>query len=223
MAAASDLQTVLPVLAERFTAIGGAKINPVFGASGQLAEQVRHGAPYDLFLSANVRFVRDLTTEGLVQPDSLRVYARGRLVLVTLRGAKIQVRTLADLSQSEIKHIAIANPDFAPYGLAARESLERSGLWESLKPKVVKAETVRQALQYVQAGNADVGLVAHSVARDADVRAVDVDQGLYEPILQGLGIVKSTKFGGEAQSFADFVLGAEGQKTLASFGFGPPR
>ena len=175
MAAASDLQGVLPNLAERFTAATGITITPVVGASGQLAEQIRQGAPFDVFLSANIAYVRKLASEGHITADSVRVYAQGRLVLVVNRQSNVTVKALADLTGPEVKHIAIANPDVAPYGLAARQTLEKSGLWDSLKPKVVQAETVRQAMQFVQSGNAEVGLVAHSVAEDPRVRKIDVD------------------------------------------------
>ena len=103
------------------------------------------------------------------------------------------IESLADLTRPEVKRIAIANPDFAPYGLAARQTLEQSGLWERLKPKIVHADTVRLAFQFVQAGNAEVGLVAHSVAQVPEVRSIEVDPSLYEPILQGLGVISRSK------------------------------
>jgi molybdate transport system substrate-binding protein len=222
VAAASDLQGVMPTLTDRFTASTGVKVTPIVGASGQLAQQIRQGAPFDVFLSANMTFVRDLAGEGLIEPDSVRAYARGRLVLVVNRASGVTVEGLAALARPEVKRVTIANPEFAPYGRAARQTLEKAGLWEGLKPKLVQAETVRQALQYVQTGNAEVGLVAHSVAGVPEVRPSESDPALYEPILQGLGLVARSGHGESARQFARFLLGGEGQKILASYGFDPP-
>jgi molybdate transport system substrate-binding protein len=222
VAAASDLQGVLPTLIDRFTATSGVTITPVFGASGQLSQQIRQGAPFDVFLSANMAFIRDLTKEGLIESDTVGAYARGRLVLVVNRESKATVEGLAGLIRPEVKRIAIANPETAPYGLAARQALEKSGLWERLKPKLVEAESVRQALQFVQTGNAEAGLVAHSVASVAEVHRTEVDPALYEPILQGLGVVARSGHGESARQFTRFLLGGEGQKVLAAYGFDPP-
>jgi molybdate transport system substrate-binding protein len=222
VAAASDLQGVLPKLADRFTAATGIAVTPVIGASGQLVQQIRQGAPYDVFLSANQAYVLDLAKAGLINADSVRVYAQGRLVLVLNKQSSVAVKGLADLTRSEVKRIAVANPELAPYGLAARQALEQSRLWDSLKPKVVLAESVRQAFQYVQSGDAEVGLVAHSVAQGPEVRSIEVDAGLYKPILQSLGVIAGSKHGPAARRFASFLLSDESQKQLAAFGFGPP-
>jgi molybdate transport system substrate-binding protein len=222
VAAASDLQGALPALTERFTAGTGIRVTPIVGASGQLAQQIRQGAPFDVFLSANMTFVRDLAREALIEPDSVRFYARGRLVLAVNRTSGVVVDGLAALARPEVKRVAIASPELAPYGLAARQALEKAGLWESLKPKLVQAETVRQAMQFVQTGNAEAGLVAHSVARVSEVTVIDIDAALYEPIFQGLGVIARTDRGGPARRFAQFLLDADGQKVLESCGFGPP-
>jgi molybdate transport system substrate-binding protein len=221
VAAASDLQGVLPKLTERFAAATGITVTPVIGASGQLAQQIRQGAPFDVFLSANMAFVRDLAKAGLIDPDSVRAYARGRLVLVVNRSAGVTVDGLKALSQEKVRRVAIANPEVAPYGKAAQQALEKAGLWEDLKPKVVQADTVRQALQFVQTGNAEAGLVAHSVSGVPEVIATDIDPTLYEPILQGLGITSNSGNGEPARQFARFLLDGGGQSVLTSFGFGP--
>jgi molybdate transport system substrate-binding protein len=112
-----------------------------------LTQQIRQGAPLDVFLSADMAFVRDLAKENFVEPDTVRAYARGRLVLVVNRASGMTLEGLPALVRPEVKRVAIANPEFAPYGRAARQALEKAGLWEGLKPKIVQAETVRQALQ----------------------------------------------------------------------------
>ena len=220
MAAASDLQAALPVLAERFRQAHGIEIIPVFGSSGQLAQQIEQGAPYDVFLSANKAFVERLASKGAVKADSVTPYTQGLLVLVVNRKSGVAVNGLADLTKTEVKHVAIANPDVAPYGLAAKQALERSGL-AAVTPKLAQAESVRNALQFVQTGNAEVGLVAHSAADVPEVRRIDLDRTLYDPVMQYLGIVSRTENPIAARKFADFLLSDEGRKLFVSFGFVP--
>src|SRR5271157_2324284 len=220
IAAASDLQRVLPRLIERFQSQAPTAMTPTLtlDASGQLAQQIKAGAPFDLFLSANVKFVSDLAAAGLVEPASVQPYARGSLVLCLHRAAGDQVRGLADLSRPEIKRIAIANPDYAPYGLAARQALERAGLWSSLESKIVRANSVRQAMIYVQNGDAEAALVSHALVAP-EVRVIEVDVALYDPLIQALGIVAATKERDRASALAKFILGDEGQAILRENGF----
>jgi len=220
IAAASDLQRVLPRLIERFQNQTPTTVTPTltFDASGQLAEQIKAGAPFDLFLSANVKFVTDLAAAGLVEPASVQPYARGSLVLCLHRAAGDQVRGLADLSGPEINRIAIANPEYAPYGVAARQALERAGLWSSLESKIVRANSVRQAMIYVQNGDAEAALVSHALVAP-EVRVIEVDAALYDPLIQALGIVAATKQRDRARALAQFILGGEGQAILRESGF----
>ncbi len=221
VAAASDLQVALPALAERFTKESGVKTSLTFGASGQLAEQIKQGAPFDVFLAANQSFVNDLAAQGFIPPESIRPYARGTLVLVVHRESGRPIERLSDLRRSEVKKIALANPAFAPYGAAGKQVLERAGLWPAVEPKTVQAETVRQALQFVQSGNVEAGLVGKSIADVPEVRVVEVDPTLYDPIVQGLGVVARTKHPELAEKFIRFLLSAEGQAILSKFGFSP--
>ncbi len=222
IAAASDLQNVLPILAGRFTQRNKVEVTLTFGASGQLTEQIKQGAPFDVFLAANQAFVKNLAAARLVRPDSVRQYARGTLVLAVHPGSSRVVSGLPDLAKPEVKRIAIANPATAPYGAAAKQALERSGLWASIEPKLVRAESVRQALQFVETGNAEAGFASHANARTAKVRVVEVDPELYDPIVQALGVIAESKRGDDAEAFARFVLGDEGQRILAEYGFKPP-
>ncbi len=219
IAAASDLQLALPKLVDRFQARTGIAVVPVFLASGQLAQQIRQGAPFDVFLSANEAFVRDLASEGLIRPESVHAYARGSLVLAVYHELGDQVRSLADLAKPEVKKIALANPDTAPYGKAGKQALERAGLWTKLESKIVMAESVRQALLYAQKGDAEAALVGRAIASVPEVRPVEVDPALYDPIVQALGIVAATRRTADAEAFARFVLGEEGQAILKEFGF----
>jgi molybdate transport system substrate-binding protein len=216
------LQTVLPILAAQFTRKTGVDVTQTFGASGQLTEQIKQGAPFDVFLAANQAFVKNLAAAGIIRADSVRPYARGTLVLVVHPGSSGVVSGLADLAKPEIKKIAIANPATAPYGAAAKQALERSGLRARLEPKLVQADSVRQALQFVETGNAEAGFASHANARTAQVRIIAVDPAQYDPIVQALGVVAGSKRPDSAEAFARFMLGEEGQKVLAEFGFKPP-
>jgi len=222
IAAASDLQRVLPGLARRFEVTTGIATNLTFDASGRLTEQIKAGAPYDVFLSANESFPRELARARLVVPDSVRPYARGSLVLCLHRGVSAPVRGLSDLTRPEITKIAIAHPEYAPYGMAARQALERAGLWSSLEPRIVRTDTVRQALIHVQNGDTEAALVSRALAGVPEVRILEVDPALYDPLIQVLGIVAGSNWRGHAESFARFVLGQEGQAILREGGFEDP-
>ncbi len=221
VAAASDLQSVLPELARRFTETTHVAVIPTFGASGQLAEQIKAGAPFDIFLAANQKFVTDLAAGGFVHPGSVAPFAQGTLVLAIHRESGRTIEGLADLKKPDVKKIALANPALAPYGAAGKQALERAGLWTEVEPRIVQAESVRQALQFVETGNAEVGLVGKAIAGGANVRVVAVDPALYDPIIQGLGIVARSR-SRSAEPFSAFVLGPEGQRILAYFGFKAP-
>jgi molybdate transport system substrate-binding protein len=219
IAAASDLQTALPILAKRFGERSKVELTLTFGPSGQLAEQIKAGAPFDVFLSANQTFIRDLIAGGFVRPESIHPYARGSLVLAVHRESGRPIESLADLDRAEIKKIALANPETAPYGAAGKQALERSGLWSKLEPKIVQAESVRQALQFVQSGNAEAGLVGRAIANLPEIRVVEVEPRLYDPIVQALGIVTRTRKAEAAEKFVEFVVGEEGQSILRDAGF----
>jgi molybdate transport system substrate-binding protein len=221
IAAASDLQLALPKLRDQFQARTGIATELSFGASGRLAEQIKAGAPFDVFLAANQSFVRELAEGGFVKPESVHSYARGSLVLAVFHEFDDQVRSLADLTKPELKKIALANPATAPYGKAGKQALERAGLWTRVEPKVVLADSVGQALLYAQKGDAEAALVGRAIANVSGVQIVEVDPQLYDPIVQALGIVAASARTADAEQFAQFVLGKEGQRILKESGFAP--
>jgi molybdate transport system substrate-binding protein len=222
IAAASDLQAALPKLGDRFQARRGIAITPTFLSSGVLAQQIKQGAPYDIFLAANEAFVRDLAGAGLIRPESVHAYARGSLVLAVHAAPDVRVRSLADLAGLGVKKVALANPETAPYGRAGKQALERAGLWENVRSKIVVAESVRQALLYAQNGDAEAALVGRAIASVPEVRTVEIDPGLYDPIVQAMGIIADSPRRADAEAFIEFVLEQEGQAMLKSFGFQPP-
>ncbi len=222
IAAASDLKKALSVLAKRFTSDTLIEVNITFGASGVLAKQIQSGAPFDLFLAANISFVDKLAEDGHIDRNSVEPYARGKLVLAVGKTTGEAVQSLADLTRPEVKKIALANPVTAPYGAAGKQALERAGLWEKVSPKIVQAESVLQALQFVSSGNAEVGLVSSAISDEPDLKIVEVDPKLYDPIIQGLGVVSKTALTRDAEAFVRFLQSKDGQEILSSFGFSRP-
>ena len=220
VAAAADLSLAFEEMGKLFLARTGKKVSFSFGASGALAKQLAQGAPFDLFAAANAGFVDSAVQAGACDAKTKAVYARGHIVVWTKLGGPI-VRTLADLQGADIKHIAIANPEHAPYGKAAREALTRAGLWPALEAKIVHAENVRQALQFAQTGNADAAIVALSlVAKDRTGTRLDVDPGLHGAIEQALVVCNQGHNNEGGREFAKLVESSDGQALLRRYGFG---
>lgn len=219
VAAAADLQFAFTDLARLFEEQTGHKVTLVFGSTGQLAQQIENGAPYDLFAAANIDYIHQLAEKELVLEESLALYARGRIVLAANRKAGVQVLELKDLLDPRIQHIAIANPEHAPYGVAARQALEAAGIWEAIEPKLVLAENVRQALQYVQTGDAEAGIVALSVANVPEIHWTLIDDQLHRPLDQALAIVAASPHPDLAGQFAKFINSESGRPVMRRYGF----
>lgn len=214
VAAAADLARTPPSISASFAKISGIQTTFAFGASGMLARQIENGAPYDVFLSANDVLIKQLASSGQLLPGSLVLYAQGRLALWSRNQA---IRTLADLGAPGTRHVAIANPQHAPYGKAAQEALTKLGLWEKLSGKIVYGENVQQALQYAQTGNADAALVAWSLVYDKG--GVLAPASLYSPIRQMGAVVKTSRHPEAAAAFLRFLTSPAGREILRKFGF----
>ncbi|CAN5409346.1 molybdate ABC transporter substrate-binding protein [soil metagenome] len=222
VAAASDLTFAFRELGERFETETGTRVLFTFGSSGQLAQQILHGAPVDLFASANLRFVDELETADRLVPGTRAVYARGYLTLWTRADATRVPERIEDLARPEYRRIAIANPQHAPYGVAAREALQAAGLWETLQPRLVYGENIRQTLQFAESGNAEVAIVALALALATDGRWVQVPEQLHQPLDQALAVVRGSANEADARRFAALVTGEEGRAVLRRYGFGIP-
>jgi molybdate transport system substrate-binding protein len=222
VAAASDLQLALPEISKLYETQTGNRVTLVFGSTGLLTQQIENGAPYDLFLSANAGYIQRLLEQDLVVEDSVELYAYGRLVIAVNRGSGVQASSLPDLLSPQIRNIAIANPDHAPYGLAARQALESAGLWDSLQDRLVLGDNVRQALQYVQSGDAQVGLVTMSIASVPEVSWMLVDSSLHQPLEQTLAVTRSANRPDIARQFSAFIASDRGRQVLYSYGFEVP-
>ncbi|MFO7635471.1 MAG: molybdate ABC transporter substrate-binding protein [Caldilinea sp.] len=219
VAAAADLQNAFTELAARFEDRTGQPVTLVFGSTGQLAQQIENGAPFDLFAAANIAFVDQLRDKGLVFDDSVALYAEGRIVLAINRQAGVEADALDDLLDPAIQRIAIANPEHAPYGTAAREAIINAGLEDALEPKLVYGENVRQALQFIQTGDAQAGIVALSIADAPEITWALIDAELHNPLRQALAVVKSSTQPEAARAFAAFINGEEGRPIMQRYGF----
>jgi molybdate transport system substrate-binding protein len=217
--AASDLGPPFKQIVPQFERKTRATVTLVLGSTGTLAQQIRNGAPADLFFAANESFVNDLANENLTLRQTHAVYARGRVATVSLKSSGVRIEALSDLANPKIRRIAIANPQHAPYGLAARQALEASGLWRALEPKLVFGENVQQAVQFVRSGSAEAGLVARSVAGTSDLHWTLVDDRLHAPLNQMAVVLARTKQPAASMSFIEFVNGVQGQFVMRQFGF----
>jgi molybdate transport system substrate-binding protein len=217
--AAADLSQAFGEIAPLFEQVEGTEVRLVFGSTGTLALQIEHGAPADLFFAANVSVVDRLREQGLVVAATERLYARGRLVIVTSAGTGPRVDVPADLTRPEVRGVVIADPERAPYGQAAREALKAAGVWDAVSPKLVYAENIHQALQFVQSGAADAGITALSVARVPNIRFVMIDERLHRPINQAAAVVTASRRQPAARDFLAFVNGPRGRAIMTRYGF----
>lgn len=219
VSAAADLIYAFTELGQAFEQQTGIPVVFNFGSTGQLAQQIEQGAPVDLFAAANVSFVDELAQQGRVLPGTVQIYARGHLTLWTRAGSPLRIERIEDLAQPAVQRIAIANPDHAPYGIAAREALQSAGLWDALQPKLILGENVRQALQYAETGDVDVAIVALSLSLEVDGQWVLVPEELHASIDQALAVVAGSRNEAAARAFADFINGPTGRPIMRQYGF----
>lgn len=221
---AASIHPVAVELAARFEADHGTPVTLVAGASGTLAEQVRQGAPLDLLISADSRYTSDLAAEGLLDGARIAVLATGELVAITsLDGAPDGVAAL--LHGSVVRQVALANPDLAPYGDAARRYLQEQGLWEDAAERVVYGENVAQAFQFVASGNAELGFVPRSLVIASGAEGVRALAPLPAETSAGLqvtaGVNRESGLTGAAERFIDSMGDAAAAGTWRRFGYAP--
>ncbi len=233
VAAAADLEPVLPPILAQFQRATGIHAEATYQASAMLTTQFENGASFDLFLSADLSFPKRLISDGLADAagsaDSTTPipYARGTLVLWARKDSQLPPPSLDLLRSPALKSLAIANPDRAPYGRAAVAALHSLNLYDALKPRLVTAENISQAAQFVDSANADAGLISLTSALTprlaADGSYFIVPRGLYPPIEQGAVIVSNTRQRAAAHKLLDFLLSPPVQAQLARSGLTPVR
>ncbi|RME99614.1 MAG: molybdate ABC transporter substrate-binding protein [Chloroflexi bacterium] len=219
VAAAADLQTAFTELGQTFEQQTGQPVRFSFGSTGKLTTQIENGAPFDILAAANESYIDRLAAGGYIIPGSQQLYAQGQLVLVVNRESGVQATVLQDLLDSNIARVAIANPAHAPYGQAAQEALQSAGLWGVVQPKLVLGENVRQTLQFVQTGDAPVGIVARSIADVPEVSYTPLPANLYPPLKQALAITKTSTRPEAARQFVEFISSPQGRSIMQKHGF----
>jgi len=194
----------------------------ILGSSGKLTAQIVHGAPYDVFLSANMSYPQKLYTLKLASKPI--VYAEGSLALLSMKRQDFS-ETLAVLKTTNIKKIAVANPRTAPYGIATKEALEKANLYKELKHKFVYGESISQTVSYTMTA-ADIGFIAKSALftpkmnlYKEGIHWIEVDRNLYTPIEQGAVVLHSSKYMQEAKSFLSFLSSKEAKKIFKNHGY----
>lgn len=227
VAAAADLNAALADLVGRFSASHAIDVSVSYGSSGVFYAQLLNQAPFDMYFSADVEYPRQLAARGLTLPGGDFEYAVGRLVVWVPNASPIDPRQgLHALAAAPIRHVSIANPEHAPYGRAAVAALETEGVYEAVQPKLVYGENVAQALQFVQSGAADAGIVALSLALAPAARDVgrfaEVPLADYPRLSQGGTILKWAADPDAARALRAFVLGADGRAILKQYGFSRP-
>jgi molybdate transport system substrate-binding protein len=227
VAAAADLQAAMPELVELYQKQTGKTVQVVYGSSGNFYQQIQNGAPFDVFFSANLDYAKKLEAAGLAEPGSLYEYATGKIVLWVPKDSKVDLKegVQAVLSRAVVK-VAIANPEHAPYGQAAVAAMQKAGVYEQVKGKLVLGENISQAASFVVGGAADAGIVALSLALSPNMkdkgRFVEVPAESYPAIEQACVIVKASQKKAEASVFLDLVKSAAAKELLKKYGFGVP-
>lgn len=225
IAAASDLKFALDVIAKQFSDDTGRNVKLSFGSSGNFFRQVSQGAPFEVFLSADEQYVFELEKRGLTEEPS-QLYGLGRLVFFVPEGTSLvadgELKSLADaLNKGQLNHFAIANPDHAPYGRAAKEALIAKGLWGAIQNKLVLGENVAQAAQFAVSGSAEGGIFAYSLAlspalRDKGHYAL-LPETLHSPIRQRMALMKNA--GETAKAFYRYLQQKKARAVLIQYGF----
>jgi molybdate transport system substrate-binding protein len=228
VAAASDLKFAFDEIVELVEeSRPEIEVTTTYGSSGTFLSQIRNGAPFDLYLSADLAYPRRLVEQGLAAEADLFPYAVGRLVLWAGDAGRLDPDGgLASLAAPEVRRVAIANPEHAPYGVAAVEALRSAGVLDEVEPKLVLGENVAQAAEFVQSGNADAGIVALSLVRSDPLRDVgswsEVPLDAYPRLDQGGVVLESARDPEAARAVRDVMLGPEGTAILARYGFALP-
>ncbi len=234
IAAAADLQPVLPAILLGFERQTGRKAEASFASSATLATQIENGAPFDVILSANMALPEKIARDGLAAADfvttgstangkTVQAYARGTLVLWTRNGTRLDQLAMPLLSTSGVHSIAIANPDHAPYGRAAREALTSLGLWPAVQPKLRTAENIAQAAQFASTGNADVGLISltYALTLTGQGHYILVPASAYTPIVQGAVTLRRSANPQDAAAFLRYLHTPDVGRQLQQGGLEP--
>jgi molybdate transport system substrate-binding protein len=227
VASAADLQAVMPQIAKAYETRSGTSVEVVYGSSGNFYAQIQNGAPLDVFFSADSEYPRKLEEAGFAEPRSAVIYGLGRIVLwmPANAGCNPKGEGWKCLVNPDVRKIAIANPEHAPYGRAAVAALRKAGIYDEIRAKLVFGENISQAAQFVESGNAQAAILAYSLISLPGLRAGkkwEIPEETYPRIEQAAVVLKSSKNKTSAQDFVKFATKGQGRELLAKFGFQPP-
>jgi molybdate transport system substrate-binding protein len=221
VAAAANLQSVIKVLGDDFKQRTGVTIDPIVGSSGNLTNQIKNGAPFDVFLSADMSFPGELFTDGLATKKPV-VYAQGLLIICSNEDIKFD-HWEELLKTDRVKKIAIANPKIAPYGKAAEETLNQKGIFNDVKPKIVYGESISQVNTYITTGAVEVGFTTRALVKDAEGKTKIywklIDPAIYAPIEQGMVILKKAAGNADAEKFYQYILSPAAKAIFEEYGY----
>jgi len=224
VAAAADLQPVLPTLVDAYLKATGVRVVTSFGSSATLAQQIINGAPVDLFLSADFSNPEKIVAAGLADGSVPTQYAKGALVLWARKDSPLQPISIDSLTDKRVTSVAIANPLHAPYGLAAERALKALKMYDAVAPHLVIAENIAQAAQFVESGNAQLGLISLTGASSAHFKEagtfIRVPAETYPPIMQCAVVTAKSEKKAEAHAFLDWLLSPTVQGSLEKYGLG---
>lgn len=225
IAAAADLKFAVIEIAAAFEAETGMKVEVSLGSTGNFATQIRQGAPFEMFMAADEKFIKELAAEGFAR-DEGTLYAEGRIVIMVPKGSKLTADAALDnlaamIEAGQLTKFAIANPEHAPYGKRAEEALRHRGLWEAIQPYLILGENVSQTAQFALSGNAEGGIIALSLASAPEVSAQGtyalIDHDWHEPLLQRMALMKNA--GPVAEAFYAYIQSPKAREIMVKYGF----
>ncbi len=222
VAAASDLTKAFTEVGTAFEKTYNCTVTFSFGSTGNLSEQIANGAPFDVFAAANESVINDLDTKGFIVSETRSLYGLGRIGIVTLKDNTLEVTTMEDLLKPEVKKIAMAKPAHAPYGLAAKQAIESSGLWEELEPKMIYGNNISDTLTLLTTGNVDAAFIALSLKDDEVLNFNLLNANMHKPLRQAMAVVKGSKEEVLARKFVEYINSSDGQLIMSKYGFVSP-
>jgi molybdate transport system substrate-binding protein len=227
VAAAADLQFAMQDIAAQFQKQTGKSVEVIYGSSGNFFQQLQNGAPFDIFFSANLDYAKKLEAAGLTEPGSYYQYAKGKIVIWVPKESKLKLSSgLEALLDPSVKKVAVANPEHAPYGQAAVAAMQKEGVYDKVKTKLVLGENISQTASFVISGSADVGIVALSLALSPNMkdkgRYFEIPTGEYPPMEQACVILSSSKNKEAARQFLGFIKTPPMGELLEKYGFDVP-
>jgi molybdate transport system substrate-binding protein len=222
IAVASNFRLAMEVIARDFASRTGHKVTLIYGSTGKQYAQIQHGAPFDAFFAADSQRPKQLEEDGVAVEGTRFTYAVGKLVLWSPVAGYVDASGDV-LKTDDFRHLAIASPELAPYGLAAQQVLQSSGLWESLANRLVRGESIAQAFQFVKSGSAELGFVAYAQIKQPGKPMIgsywDIPHSLYSPIEQQAVLLRDSE---PARAFLQFVQSLEAMEIIETFGYLAP-